>query len=148
MGCFSPSRLSLKKKSKIDPSAGPHEGRGGATTLYPWSTNSLKAICNLAPPDSLTSWRHGVATGGQDPKIGKIGHLGWPARVDFLGDLVKPSLVPQALLSPLVPCIGVWLALTLAACCSPRGWSRDGAENSKKSEIWQHGTHCKLHNSG
>ena len=81
-------------------------------------------------------------------KIGKIGHLGWPTRVGICGDLVKRSPDSQALISPLVPCIGVCLAVTLAACCSPRGWSRDGAENSKGCKIWQRGTLGNLHSSG
>ena len=80
-------------------------------------------------------------------KIGQIGHLGWLARVDIRGDLVRPTLDSLALISPMVPCIRVWLAVPLAACCSPRGWSRDGAENSKKGKNWQCGTHCRLHKS-
>ena len=85
---------------------------------------------------------------GEEAKTGEIGHLRWPASVDFRGDLVKPTGDSQALKSPLVLCIGVWLAVTLAAYCSPRGWSRDGAENSKNGKIWEHGTHSNLHNSG
>ena len=78
----------------------------------------------------------------------QIGRLGRQARVGFHGDLIEPSLVSGALISSLPPCIGVWLAVTLAAYCSPRRWSRDGAENSKKCDIGQCRTHRKLHNSG
>ena len=84
---------------------------------------------------------------GQDAKIGNIGHLGWPARVGIRNDLVRPSLDPRALPSPLVPCIGVWLAATLAPCCSPRAWSRDRTGNSRKGKVWQRGKHRKLHSS-
>ena len=52
---------------------------------------------------------------------GKIGRLGRPARVGNVGDLVAPSLDSRPLISPLVPCPGLWLAVTLAAYCSPRG---------------------------
>ena len=84
----------------------------------------------------------------QEANFGIIGHPGLPTRVGFCGDLVKPSLDAGALISPMVPCIRVWLADMFATCCSPRGWSGDGAENSKKRKIWQPGTHRKLHNSG
>ena len=81
------------------------------------------------------SWRQGVVTPGQDAAIGKIGHLGWPARVGLRGDLFKPSLDPRALITPLVPCSGVWLPITLDACCSPRQWSRDWAEMREKGKM-------------
>ena len=96
-------------------------------------------------PDILA---HGVATWGQDGKIGNIGRLGRQARVGFRCNLVKPSLDSRALIAPLVTCIGFWLAVRLAAYCSPRGWSHDGAEHIKKNEIGQRGTHRKLQNSG
>ena len=80
-------------------------------------------------------------------QICTIGHLGWPAMVGIRSDLVEPSLDSRVLMSLLVPWIGVRLAVTLPACCSPRGWSRDGAENSKKGKIWQPGRHRKLDNS-
>ena len=54
-------------------------------------------------------------------KNGKIGRLGRPSRVGNLGNLVTPSLDSQPLISSLVPCLGSWLAVTLAAYCSPRG---------------------------
>ena len=60
---------------------------------------------------------------------------------------IKPSLDSGALIFPLVPCMEVTLAVTLAARCSPRGWSRVRAENSKRREFWQRGTHRKLLNS-
>ena len=97
---------------------------------------------------SYSFWRHGVATWGPDAKKSQS-RLFWVGdQVGSCGDLVKPSLDSRALISPLVPWIGVRLAVMLAACSSSRGWSRVGAENSKKGKFWQHGTHRKLHNSG
>ena len=90
----------------------------------------------------------GPHVGSECQNIGKISHLGWPTRVGFCGDIVKPSFDPRAFVSALVPCIGVWLHVMLAAWWSPRGWSRNGAENSKKGKIWQRRRHSKLHNSG
>ena len=52
---------------------------------------------------------------------GKIGRLGRPSRVGNLGDIDAPSLDSQPFISPLVPCPGLWLAVTPAACCSSRG---------------------------
>ena len=52
---------------------------------------------------------------------GKIGRLGRPSLVGGLGDLVAPSFDSRPLISPLVPCLGIWLAVTLTAYCSPRG---------------------------
>ena len=66
---------------------------------------------------------------GDDPnwadncQNGKIGRLGRPSRVGSLGDLVVPSLSSRPLTPPLIPCVGIWLAVTLAAYCSPSGWS-------------------------
>ena len=134
--------------SKNDPQGGHTRVGAKQPTLYPLSTDSPEALCNLAPPESHVSSRPGVATWGQDAEIGKIGHLRWPTRVGFCGDLVKPSLDLQALTPSLVSCIRVCRVVTLAACCSPRGWPPDGGENSKEEKIWQRGTHRKLHNSG
>ena len=44
---------------------------------------------------------------------GKIGRLGRPSRVGNLGALVAPSLDSPPLVSPLIPCLGIWLAVTL-----------------------------------
>ena len=117
-------------------------------TAHSTFTQQTQYTDNMATLNERQFFLLGVATWGQDAKIGKIGHLGWPARVGFRGGLVKPSLDPRALVSPLVPCIGVRLFVAFAAYCSPRGWSRDGAENSKKGKNWQRGTHRKLHSSG
>ena len=38
----------------------------------------------------------------------------------------------------MVPCIGVRLAVTMAAYCSPSGWSRDGPENRGKYKTLGH----------
>ena len=116
--------------------------------LCPSSTIPVKTLCNLVPRESRACCRHGVARLGQDVKIGRIGRFGRPTRVDFRADLVEPSLASQVLISPPGPCIKVWPAVTLAACCSSRGWSHDGAENSMKCKIGRRGAHRKLHNSG
>ena len=52
---------------------------------------------------------------------GEIGRLLRPSRVGNVGEFVAPSLDSRPLISPLVPCPGLWLAVTLAANCSPRG---------------------------
>ena len=69
---------------------------------------------------------HGPRRGDDPNRVrncqnGKIGHLGRPSRVGSPGDLVTPSLDSRPLISPLVPCPGLSLAVTLAAYCSPRG---------------------------
>ena len=102
----------------------------------------------LVPPVSPVSCCLGVAAWGQDANIAEIGRLGQPARVGFRGDLVKRSIVLPALISPLVPCIEVSLAVRSAAYCSLRRWSGDGAENSKKCKVGQRGTNRKFHNFG
>ena len=95
---------------------GPPLGPGGEDLTWPnqvaprgrkaSSTRKIKPqtsnLCNLAPPVFLAFWRHGVATWGQDAKIGEIGRLGWVATVGFPGVLVEPSLDSRALMSPLV----------------------------------------------
>ena len=78
----------------------------------------------LTQPGSLevpASGRHGFAKWGQDAQNGKIGRLGRPSRVGNLGDIDALSLDSHSLVSPLVPCPGLVLAVTLAAYCSPRG---------------------------
>ena len=87
----------------------------------PSSTNSLEPSPNLVPSEVPASGRHGFAKCGQDAQNGKIGRLGRPSRVGNLGDIDAPSLDSQPLISPLVPCPGLSLAVTLAAYCSPRG---------------------------
>ena len=81
----------------------------------------MKTSMHMAPKDyhatrlgDSPNWVHNCQNG-------KIGHLGRPSRVGNLGNLVAPSLALQLLISPLVPFLGIWLAVTLAAYCSPRG---------------------------
>ena len=57
----------------------------------------------------------------QNCQNSKIGRLGRPSRVGNVGDIDAPSLDSQPLISPMVPCPGLWLAVTLAACCSSKG---------------------------
>ena len=147
-GLFQPIWTLAQKNSKLTPEPGHTRAGAQHPTPNTSSRNPLEALCYLVPSDSQASWRHGVATWGQDAQVGKISHLELPTRVGFRGDLVKPSFDSRALTSPLVPCIGVWLAVTLAACCSRRGGSSVGAENSKKGKIGQPGTHRMLPNSG
>ena len=109
-----------QKSPKLTPQLGHTRAGAKQPTGYPSITNSPEALINLVSPEFLASWRHGVTTSGQDAKIGKFGLLGRPTRVCLRGDLVKPRLDPRPLISALVPCIGFWLAVTLAACCSPR----------------------------
>ena len=90
---------------------------------------------------------------GDDPnwvrncQNGKIGRLGRPVRVGILGDLVVPSLDSRPLISPLVPCPGLWFAVPLAAYCSPRDDHTDGAESNMRCKGGDHGSHQKLNNS-
>ena len=81
---------------------------------------------------TATSW-------ASNAKLQKLGRLGRPARVGFRGDVLGARAQFN-----LVPCIGVWLTVTLTCCCSRRGWSRDGAENSKTCKVVQCGEHHKL----
>ena len=101
-GLFQPILTMVQKSRKSTPQTGNTRVAPDQPTLYPSSTNYFKGLCNLVPSESLASARHGFAMWGQDAKIGKIGHLGGPARVGFRGDLVKPSLEPRTLISPLV----------------------------------------------
>ena len=66
MGCFSRTSLWLTPR--------PGQTRAGAKqpTPYHFSTDPPQVPCNLVPPDSLPSSRHGVATWGQDAKTAKI----------------------------------------------------------------------------
>ena len=117
---FHPILTMAQKSQKSNPRLGHTRAEAKQPTGYPSITNSLEALINLVSPESLASCRHGVTTSGQDAKIGKFGLLRRPTRICFRGDLVKPSLDPRPLISALVRCIGFWLAVTLAACCSPR----------------------------
>ena len=90
-------------------------------TLCFSSTNSLEPSPNLVPSEVPASGRPWFAKWGQDAQNGKIDRLGQPSRVGNLGDIDALSLDSQHLISPLVPCPGLSLAVTLAAYCSPRG---------------------------
>ena len=77
------------EKSKIDSSLGDTRVGVKPPTLYPSTTNSLKALCQLVPSDSPASWSHGVTNWGQNAKIGKIDRLRRPTRVGSCGDQVE-----------------------------------------------------------
>ena len=70
---------------------------------------------NLVPSEVQASGHDGFVKWGHNCQIGKIGRLGRPSRVGNLGDIDEPSLDSQPLISPLVPCPGLSLAVTLAA---------------------------------
>ena len=58
-----------------------------------------------------------IQTGSTNAKMAKLVVSVKPSRVGNLGDIDAPSLDSQPLISALVPCPGLWLAVTLAACC-------------------------------
>ena len=89
-GLFRPILPLAQKGPELTPQSGHTSAGAKQRTPYTSSTNVLEALCNLVPADSLASWRH------RDAKIGKFGHLGWPTRVGFCGDLVKPNLDSRA----------------------------------------------------
>ena len=62
-----------------------------------------------------------IQTGSEIAKMAKSAVSGDQSRVGNLGDFVAPSLDSRPLISPLVPCPGLSLAVTRAAYCSPRG---------------------------
>ena len=120
-GLFQPKLKLAPKTPKLTPRPDPPEERKRQLTLCPSSTNSLEPSPNLVPSEIPASGHHGLVTWGHDRQNGKIGRLGRPSRVGNLGDIDAPSLDSQPLISPLVPCPGLSLAVTLAAYCSARG---------------------------
>ena len=120
-GLFQPKLILAPKSPKLTPRPDPPEVGMRQLTLCPWSTNFPEPSPNLVPSEVPASGRHGFAKWGHDCQNGKIGRLGRPSRVGNLGDIDAPSLDSQPLVSPLVPCPGLSLAVTLAAYCSPRG---------------------------
>ena len=120
-GLFQPKLILVPKTPKLTPRPDPPEVGTRQLTPCPSSTNSLKPSTNLVPADVLASGHHGFVKWGHNCQNGKIGRLGRPSRVGTLGDIDAPSLDSQPLISPLVPCPRLWLAVTLAACCSSRG---------------------------
>ena len=81
----------------------------------------MKTPMPLAPKDLHATRRGDSPKGIHNCQNGRIGRLRRPSRAGNLGDLVAPSLDSRLLISPLVPSLGIWLAVTLAAYCSPRG---------------------------
>ena len=81
----------------------------------------METPMHLALKDLNATWRGDNPNSVQNCQNGKIGRLGRLSRLGNLGDIDAPSLDSQPLISPLVPCPGLWLAVTLAACCSWRG---------------------------
>ena len=107
-GLFQPKLILAPKTPKLIPGPDPPEVGTRQLTL-------------CAPSRVRASGRHGFAKWGQDAQNGKIGRLGRPSRVGNPGDIDALSLDSQPLISPVVPCPGVSLAVMLAAYCSPRG---------------------------
>ena len=120
-GLFQPKLILAQKSPKLTPRPDPPEVGTRQLTLCPSLTNSLEPSPNLVPSEVPASGDHGFVKWGHNCPNGKIGRLGQPSRVGNLGDFVAPSLDSRPLKSPLVPCPGLSLAVTLAAYCSPRG---------------------------
>ena len=120
-GLFQPKLKLTQKSPKLTPRPDPPEVGTRHLTLCPLSTNSMEPSPNLVPSEVPASGHHGFVTWGHDCQNGKIGCLGRPSRVGNLGDIDAPSLDSQPLISPLVACPGLSLAVTPAAYCSPRG---------------------------
>ena len=120
-GLFQPKLMIAPKSPKLTPRPDPPEVGTRQLTLCPSHTNSLEPSPNLVPSEVPASGHHGFVKWGHNWQNGKIGRLGRPSRVGNLGDIDAPSLDSQPLISPLVPCPGLSLAVTLAAYCSPRG---------------------------
>ena len=120
-GLFQPKPKLAQKSPKLTSRPDPPEVGTRQLTLCPSHTNSLEPSPNLVPSEVPASGHHGFVTWGHDCQNSKIGRLGRPSRVGNLGDIDAPSLDSQPLISPLVPCPGLSLAVTPAAYCSPRG---------------------------
>ena len=120
-GLFQPKLKLTQKSPKSTPRPDTPEVGTRQLTLCPSSTNYLEPSPNLVPSEVPASGHHGFVTWGHDCQNGKIGRLGRPSRVGNLGDIDAPSLDSQPLMSPLVACPGLSLAVTPVAYCSPRG---------------------------
>ena len=120
-GLFQPKLILAPKSPKLTPRPDLPEVGTRQLTLCASHTNSLEPSTNLVPSEVPASGHHGFVTWGHDCQNGKIGRLGRPCRVGNLGDIDAPSLDSRPLISPLVPCPGLSLAVTPAAYCSPRG---------------------------
>ena len=120
-GLFQPKLILAQKSPESTSRPDPPEVGTRQLTLCPSHTNFLEPSPNLVPSEVPASGHHGFVTWGHDCRNGKIGRLGRPSRVGNLRDIDAPSLDSQPLISPLVPCPGLSLAVTRAAYCSPRG---------------------------
>ena len=120
-GLFQPKLILAPKTPKLTPRLDPPEVETRQLTQCPSHTISLEPSPNLVPSEVPAPGHHGFVKWGHNCQNGKIGRLGRPSRVGNLGDFVAPSLDSRPLISPLVPCPGLSLAVTLAAYCSPRG---------------------------
>ena len=120
-GLFQPKLILAPKSPKLTPRPDLPEVGTRQLTLCASHTNSLEPSTNLVPSEVPASGHHGLVTRGHDCQNGEIGRLGRPSRVGNLGNIDAPSLDSRHLISPLVPCPGLSLAVTPAAYCSPRG---------------------------
>ena len=120
-GLFQPKLILAQQYPKLTPCPDPPEVGTRQLTLCPSHTNSLETSPNLVPSEVPASGHHGFVKWGHNCQNSKIGRLGRLSRVGNLGDFVAPSVDSRTLISPLVPCPGLSLAVTLAAYCSPRG---------------------------
>ena len=141
-GLFQPNLKLTQKSPKLTPHPDPSAVGTRQLTLCASHTNSLEPSPNLVPSEVPASGHHGFVTWGHDCQNGKIGRLGRPSRVGNLGDIDAPSLDSQPLISPLVPCPGLSLAVH-------RGDDHtDGAESNMRCKGGDRGSHQKLNNSG
>ena len=120
-GVFQPKLILAPETPKSTPRPDPLEVGTRQLTLCPSLTNSLEPSPNLVPSEVPASGHRGFVKLGHNCSNGKISRLRRPSTVGNLGDFVAPSLDSRPLISPLVPCPGLSLAVTLAAYCSPRG---------------------------
>ena len=120
-GLFQPKLILAPKTQKFTNCPDPPEVGTRQLTLCPSRIHSPEPSPNLVCSEVPASGHHGFVKRGHNCQNGKIGRLGRPSRVGNLGDFVAPRLDSRPLISPLVPCPGLSLAVQLAAYCSPRG---------------------------
>ena len=113
------------------------------------STGSpTEAHMTLAPEDLHATRRGDNPNWVHNCPNGKIGRLGRPSRVGNFGDIDAPSLDSQPLISPLVPCPGLWFAVDWLLTVHRGDDHTDRAESNMRCKGGDHGSHQKLNNSG
>ena len=92
-GLFHPTPTMAQKSPKLTPQPGHTRAGAKQQTLYPSSTKLLAALCNLVPQDSLTSWRHRVATEVRMPNSAKLAISGGRPVLAFMAILSSQALI-------------------------------------------------------